>query len=220
MIRIIKVHLQLAILLPHQFRVLFHLLLVHLYTNPYQEPTLLHLLASQIPLDTLIPAFQFPVLPKGFKCLNATGKVYIARNVLFDESSMFPSLNTNCSTASSVSTSFIPQIPQVTPISSTDSVNSAHAHSSNNHILSALPFISTINHSSHHTNFSSSHQIAFDTIPISGTATHLPPLTSTSASSNIHPMITRLKSGISKPKAFNVISSYLDLVQNPPRNIK
>ncbi|XP_020974657.1 uncharacterized protein LOC110270204 isoform X2 [Arachis ipaensis] len=113
MIRIIKVHLQLAILLPHQFRVLFHLLLVHLYTNPYQEPTLLHLLASQIPLDTLIPAFQFPVLPKGFKCLNATGKVYIARNVLFDESSMFPSLNTNCSTASSVSTSFIPQIPQI-----------------------------------------------------------------------------------------------------------
>ncbi|XLU58218.1 hypothetical protein S245_052866 [Arachis hypogaea] len=97
-------------------------------------------------------------------------------------------------------------------------------HSSNS---SPLTTTHTPSHEQNSQNFSTSatNNTSANFIPISGIEIQLPPPESSSSASNFittnqHPMVTRSKVRIHKPKALLSVSPELDLVQNVPSTTK
>lgn len=150
---------------------------------------------------------------KGYKCLSSTGRIFVSRHVLFDENSfpfahnispranvpcspvLLPSLTTESRCATSSSNLYCPTSPTVPSVggsprcdtsSPTEAVSLGNATSS--------PSITPVS-------------------PVSPSLSTLPPTSSTSSvvpprlpslPRNSHPMVTRGKNGIFKPKAFLV----------------
>lgn len=141
----------------------------------------------------------YSVKHKGYKCLSSTGRTFISRHVIFDET-CFPfqtksiSFSSQLSSTSNSSESIsLPLITLTTPILSNNSSTNFPSVSVNKD-LSLL----TVDHLSSSSNTPLS--------PDSNCSQHSSPITTHSspqlpnAYHNIHPMITRTKNGIHKPK--------------------
>lgn len=128
---------------------------------------------------------------KGHKCLSSEGRIYISKDVLFDETSfpytkLFPSLTAPSSKSSSLTfSSSIPIANTISPI--VDPLSPS---------LSNVPSIS------------SESTLAQDSVP--NPAVHVPaesvsldpPAATSTTTFNIHPMVTRGKTGNLKAKTF------------------
>jgi hypothetical protein len=142
------------------------------------------------PRSTQCVFLGYSLRHKGYKCLNLnTGRLYISRDVLFKEF-IFPFQSTN--TLQSGSTSSEPVLTQ--PIVSFPTPPPAHPHPN---ILHSTP--SPI--------LSSPPESSISPIPLSPSSKHsVPPsplLSHPNPPPNSHPMLTRAKNNIFKPKVFN-----------------
>ncbi|KAH9699266.1 retrovirus-related pol polyprotein from transposon RE1 [Citrus sinensis] len=148
-------------------------------------------------------------LHKGYKCLDPTGKTYIARHVKFNESefpysNLFPSSDPKVSSVqqSHFSSPFI-----TSTILLTDS-NCAQS-SLNPPVQDAGPdsgILQTLSssHSSDTSSYSTPHQPS-SSIQLPSVSTLAP-----QPAQNIHPMLTRSKAGVFKPKTYLAVTQHLE----------
>ncbi|KAH9696661.1 retrovirus-related pol polyprotein from transposon RE2 [Citrus sinensis] len=163
---------------------------------------------------------------KGYKCLHPSGHLYIARHVTFDELTFPYSTDSSfhCFTESSSSplssTSFSPQ--QIYHLSTLPVVQS-FTENSTGYSLSANPDSSNSTHlenPAQPTNDQNSQQVSSQThLPVNtqhflsasasdNTTSLTPTVDLPQIQSNIHPMTTRSKSGIFKPKVYAAILTH------------
>lgn len=145
---------------------------------------------------------------KGYRCLNSEGRVFISRDVLFDESS-FPFSSSISSSNSSSSYSSIPSLSPSIPLVPTVASNISNATINTNHTCSSASPLMQV---------SSPNIFVATDIPdpfsspnsssSSSTRYLLPPpsplITAAPQTSNTHHMLTRSKRGIHKPKSYMV----------------
>ncbi|KAH9697122.1 retrovirus-related pol polyprotein from transposon RE2 [Citrus sinensis] len=200
-------------------------------TNWYLDSGATHHLTNDMSnMHMAEPFAGYNLLHKGYKCLHSSGKVYIASHVLFDETSFPYSTDpTFLQSMPSKSSDFLYNSLQIYHISVPNSNQNplevapadtySHASSSTHNIIS-LPLTTS---SVHSTSLHSPN----NTIPVATSNTNLAATSNTTPSPTInqtspdmplstsrslpsppksiistHPMITRAKAGIFKPKAF------------------
>ncbi|TXG48014.1 hypothetical protein EZV62_027308 [Acer yangbiense] len=159
---------------------------------------------------------------KGYKCLHSTGRVYVSRNVIFNElefpfKSLFevniqPTAITSMPISMSqtdVPRSVLPH-SNVSPLMSTDHHNSSNQHASNSSQFRAPTT-------------SPDWYISLPTgVPTDASQSPDISKLSTQPITSVHPMITRSKAGIFKPKAYSALcqSPFGPLVAAEPKNVK
>ena len=200
---------------------------------PYLRPYNTHKLQ---PRSTACIFLGYPTYSKGYICLDPkTHRVYISRHVLFNESEFLAHLSLPSQSTPTPVTSFFDSTPWLailahtcTPPSIPESANphSVSIQSTDPIIQSTTPRIqSTSSIPSCDIPVSQPHNPILESIQ--STAVPLPPPTSVlpilsptsvphipSSSTNTHPMHTRSKNGIFKPKTFH--TSITDYIQTEP----
>ncbi|KAM6578484.1 hypothetical protein CsatB_030321 [Cannabis sativa] len=168
----------------------------------------------------------YSIKHKGYKCLSPTGRIYISRDVLFNEhlfpyaTHSLPTSNSSMSTSSSGTgvSAFIPQ--------STTPFHTSYTHSPP---LSSSSSTHPTPHSPPVTDFTS---VAPVSQPIETTVAAAASVTAATVSqphsapvtnvpTNVHPMVTRAKAGITKPRVLLTTSepkSYKVALQHPQWN--
>ncbi|KAH9792303.1 retrovirus-related pol polyprotein from transposon RE2 [Citrus sinensis] len=167
---------------------------------------------------------------KGYKCLHSSGKIYIARHVVFDEST-FPysidsAFNSNESSLSSSSSLTPQQVYQLSTLSVTPMSDVNNLCNSQQ----AIPTRSSSQHSDNSSHINNQHSHLQTHLPAtepfvepqtSSSPHHTVHPTSTPIQPNTHPMTTRSKAGIFKPKLYTATlvhkepDSVYEAMQNP-----
>ena len=163
---------------------------------------------------------------KGYKCLHSSGKIYIARHVVFDESifpySTYSVFSSNESSPCSSQSLTPQQIYQL----STLSVTPVSVVNSSCNPQSAIPIRSSSQHSDNSSHIDNQHSHLQTHLPaiepsIEPQTSSSPPHTSTVIQPNTHLMTTRSKAGIFKPKLYTATlvhkesDSVYEAMQNP-----
>lgn len=136
---------------------------------------------------------------KGYQCLHSSKRVYISNHVTFDENSFtcesgadFSSLSSSCQSTKNYKSSFNSSVPSVTQLQAPLAASSEH-HQNVHHSDAPTPSPnSTPLYFSDNSNSASS----------SSPPHNSPPHTLPQPASTGHPMITRSKAGIFKPKIY------------------
>ena len=191
----------------------------------------------------------YPALSKGYICLDpSTHRIYVTRHVLFNELEFLYEKNSSLSAGSlsssnwepshacqsSVSSSSLHPFPTASPTSSFQSLSDPTFLSSLTQPSSSLPSTS-LSHTDPPLPLPSSPPLSPPTsvpcqVPIPESSllpqnpTPVPNTTSlTSIPTNTHPMTTRSKNGISKPKAFTAVQALtakIDYTELEPPNFR
>ncbi|KAH9769651.1 retrovirus-related pol polyprotein from transposon RE1 [Citrus sinensis] len=148
-------------------------------------------------------------LHKGYKCLDSTGKTYIARHVKFNESefpysNLFPSSDSNVSSVqqSHFSSPFISS--NILLNDSNCAQPSLHPPAQDAGPDSGILQTLSSSHSSDTSSCSTPYQPSLS-IQLPSVSTLAPQSTQ-----NIHPMLTRSKAGVFKPKTYLAVTQHLE----------
>ncbi|KAE8724984.1 hypothetical protein F3Y22_tig00009024pilonHSYRG00010 [Hibiscus syriacus] len=147
---------------------------------------------------------------KGYKCLDENGRIFISRHVVFDEA-IFP-YNAKSNTANGISNRVLHE-----DLSTPNGVTSQRlTNTSSNHLIDNTAELPTAGSEPCTTELSTtaSESDSCEELPeptVSLDTTHVP----SDVTLNVHPMVTRSKSGIWKPKLFQIAC-----FDKEPHNIK
>ena len=167
---------------------------------------------------------------KGYKSLHSSGKIYIAKHVVFDESTFPYSIDSIFNSNKSSLCSSQSLTPQQVYQLSTLSVTPVSVVNNSCNPQSAIPTNSSSQHSDNSSHIDNQHSHLQTHLPViepsiepqtSSPPPQLVPHTSTFIQPNTHPMTTRSKAGIFKPKLYTTTlvhkepDSVYEAMQNP-----